>query len=81
MTSITLKNAHLPAPPKGKYPAKAHAKKVWQCILDARGGKQSDGREEVIYLESQKTTMIEVYLHNLILYICSVNSNMYLNKG
>ena len=39
---------------KGKYPAKAHAKKVVHYLLSK--GAASDG---IIYLEGQKTRMIE----------------------
>jgi hypothetical protein len=40
---------------KGKYPAKAHAKKVAKFILDQGGDKNG-----VLYLEGQKVRMIEV---------------------
>ncbi|GAB7354293.1 hypothetical protein MBLNU459_g4815t1 [Dothideomycetes sp. NU459] len=49
-----LANHDLPAPPAGKYPAKAHAKRVADYIR--RNGGPSDG---IIYLESQKTKMVE----------------------
>jgi hypothetical protein len=40
---------------KGKYPAKAHAKRVAKFILDQGGDKNG-----VLYLEGQKVRMIEV---------------------
>ncbi|KAK3114210.1 hypothetical protein LTR53_007710 [Teratosphaeriaceae sp. CCFEE 6253] len=50
----TIANPDLPAPPSGKYPAKAHARRVAQWI--ARNGGPDGG---VIYLEGQGTKMIE----------------------
>jgi len=50
----TLAHRDLPEPPAGKYPAKAHAKKVADFI------KQNGGPGTgVIYLEGQKTKMVE----------------------
>jgi hypothetical protein len=51
-----LANHDLPPPPSGKYPAKAHARRVADFIAENGGPK--DG---VIYLEAQKTAMIEVW--------------------
>lgn len=54
-----LANHDLPPPPSGKYPAKAHAKRVADYIR--RNGGPDEG---IIYLESQKTKMVEVsYLY------------------
>lgn len=39
---------------KGKYPAKTHAKKVGDYL------KSNGGKDGIIYLEGQKTQMIEV---------------------
>ena len=50
-----LANHDLPPPPSGKYPAKAHAKRVAEFIAKNGGPK-----EGVIYLEAQKTAMVEV---------------------
>lgn len=50
-----LANHDLPAPPAGKYPAKTHARKVAEEIK--KNGGNEDG---VIYLEAQKTHMVEV---------------------
>lgn len=50
-----LANHDLPPPPAGKYPAKAHARRVAEFIA-ANGGP----KEGVIYLEAQKTAMVEV---------------------
>jgi Xaa-Pro dipeptidase len=50
-----LANHNLPAPPSGKYPAKAHARRVAEFI--ASNGGPTDG---IIYLEAQKTAMVEV---------------------
>jgi hypothetical protein len=41
---------------KGKYPARAHAKKVAEWII-AKGGDESG----TIYLEAQKSKLLEVY--------------------
>ncbi|TIA50286.1 X-Pro dipeptidase [Aureobasidium pullulans] len=49
-----LANHDLPPPPSGKYPAKAHAKRVAEYIAENGGPK-----EGVIYLEAQKTAMVE----------------------
>lgn len=50
-----LANHDLPPPPAGKYPAKAHARRVAEFIA-ANGGP----KEGIIYLEAQKTAMVEV---------------------
>jgi len=50
-----LANHDLPPPPSGKYPAKAHARRVAEFIAENGGPK--DG---IIYLEAQKTAMVEV---------------------
>ena len=50
----TLAHRILPEPPVGKYPAKAHAKKVADHIKQ-HGGPGTG----VIYLEGQKTKMVE----------------------
>lgn len=49
-----IANPDLPPPPAGKYPAKAHAKRVAKWIAD-NGGPTSG----VIYLEGQSTKMTE----------------------
>lgn len=51
---------------KGKYPAKAHAKKVAEYIK-SKGGDANG----VIYLEAQRTRMNEVCT----LYICLIASS------
>ena len=56
ITDMPLANPNLPSPPTGKYPAKAHARKVAEYIQQRHGGS-TDG---VIYLEGQKTSMVEV---------------------
>ena len=48
-------NHDLPPPPSGKYPAKAHARRVAEFIAENGGPK-----EGIIYLEAQKTAMVEV---------------------
>lgn len=50
-----LANHDLPPPPAGKYPAKAHARRVAESIAQDGGPK-----EGIIYLEAQKTAMVEV---------------------
>lgn len=50
----TIANPNLPAPPSGKYPAKAHARRVAKWIAD-NGGPQSG----IIYLEGQSLQMNE----------------------
>jgi hypothetical protein len=45
---------------KSKYPAKAHAKRVAEWIVNNGGDPKG-----VLYLESQKTRMNEVLLLNL----------------
>ena len=50
-----LVNHDLPPPPSGKYPAKAHARRVAEFIANNGGPK-----EGIIYLEAQKTAMVEV---------------------
>lgn len=52
--SKTIANPNLPAPPSGKYPAKAHARRVAKWIAD-NGGPQSG----IIYLEGQSLRMNE----------------------
>jgi hypothetical protein len=59
-----LANHDLPPPPSGKYPAKAHARRVAEFIAENGGPK--DG---VIYLEAQKTAMVEVW--SMLLVLCS----------
>ncbi|PSK33947.1 hypothetical protein B9Z65_8273 [Elsinoe australis] len=68
MASVHLKDPSLPAPPQGKYPAKAHARKVAEWIADqspsngTNGSGNGDGHGKasgVIYLEGQKTRMVE----------------------
>ena len=50
-----LANHDLPSPPSGKYPAKAHARRVAEYI------RQNGGLDKgIIYLEAQKTHMVEV---------------------
>ncbi|KAH0070157.1 hypothetical protein KCU66_g22757, partial [Aureobasidium melanogenum] len=49
-----LANHDLPPPPAGKYPAKAHARRVAEFIAENGGPK-----EGIIYLEAQKTAMVE----------------------
>ena len=44
---------------KGKYPAKAHAKKVAEWIIDKGGDKNG-----TIYLEAQKQKLNEVCIHD-----------------
>lgn len=56
MASIQLRDDTLPAPPSGKYPAKAHARKVAAWIA-SKSDKPISG---VLYLEAQKTKMVEV---------------------
>ena len=73
----TIANPDLPAPPSGKYPAKAHARRVAQWI--ARNGGPDGG---VIYLEGQGTKMIEVggALYNTgpeVFQACNSTSNAY----
>lgn len=43
---------------KGKYPAKAHAKKVADWIV-AKGGDKTG----TVYLEAQKNRLLEVWFH------------------
>lgn len=43
---------------KGKYPAKAHAKKVAEWIIEKGGDKNG-----TIYLEAQKLKLNEVSVH------------------
>lgn len=50
-----IANPDLPAPPSGKYPAKAHARRVAQWIAENGGPKSG-----IIYLEGQLTVMTEV---------------------
>jgi Xaa-Pro dipeptidase len=45
---------------KGKYPAKAHAKKVAQWILEKGGDPKG-----TIYLEAQKSRLLEVRWLNI----------------
>lgn len=49
---------------KGKYPAKAHARKVKEWI--ARNGGDAEG---VVYLEGQKTKMNEVSFRFLVSFL------------
>lgn len=55
MTPKPIANPDLPAPPTGKYPAKAHARRVARWIAD-NGGPTSG----VIYLEGQSEKIVEV---------------------
>lgn len=55
MATRPIANPDLPAPPKGKYPAKAHCKRVAKWI--AENGGPIGG---VIYLEGTGTHMTEV---------------------
>lgn len=50
----TIANPDLPAPPSGKYPAKAHARRVAKWI--AENGGPSSG---IIYLEGQSEKIVE----------------------
>lgn len=62
-----LANHDLPPPPAGKYPAKAHARRVAEFIAQNGGPK-----EGIIYLEAQKTAMVEVcdYFSSLFFCLC-----------
>lgn len=51
-----IANPNLPKPPSGKYPAKAHVRRVAKWI--AENGGPSSG---VLYLEGQGTKMTEVW--------------------
>lgn len=55
MAPKTIANPDLPKPPSGKYPAKAHVRRVAKWIAE-HGGPASG----VIYLEGQSTKMTEV---------------------
>lgn len=66
-----LTNHDLPSPPAGKYPAKAHARRVAEYLRehyedDVKEGERKGGKsgdvvvDGVIYLEAQKTHMVEV---------------------
>jgi hypothetical protein len=55
LNKMGLANHDLPPPPSGKYPAKAHARRVAEFIAENGGPK-----EGIIYLEAQKTAMVEV---------------------
>ncbi|PNS16338.1 hypothetical protein CAC42_6445 [Sphaceloma murrayae] len=72
MASIQLKDASLPPAPNGKYPAKAHARKVAEWIRSHARPKGTNGSTNgstesspagtisgIIYLEGQKTHMVE----------------------
>lgn len=54
-----IANPDLPPPPTGKYPAKAHCRRVAKWI--ANNGGPTSG---VIYLEGQGTHMTEVCVEN-----------------
>lgn len=54
MVSKPIANPDLPNPPSGKYPAKAHARRVAKWI--AENGGPSTG---IIYLEGQKERIVE----------------------
>lgn len=58
MAPRPIANPDLPQPPSGKYPAKAHARRVAKYVAD-HGGPSSG----VIYLEGQSTKMKEVWFH------------------
>lgn len=60
ITPLRLKDKSQPPPPSGKYPAKAHARKVARWIADRQKHENGTSGSSVIYLESQKTHMIEV---------------------
>ncbi|CAK4033622.1 related to Probable Xaa-Pro aminopeptidase PEPP [Lecanosticta acicola] len=53
-SSDPIANPNLPSPPSGKYPAKAHARRVAKWIAENGGPKGG-----VIYLEGQGTKMTE----------------------
>ncbi|KAK5708682.1 hypothetical protein LTR17_020453 [Elasticomyces elasticus] len=53
--SKPIANPDLPAPPSGKYPAKAHARRVAKWIAEQGGPKSG-----IIFLEGQSTKMMEV---------------------
>lgn len=55
--------------PQGKYPAKAHAKRVAEYIFEHGGGDKG-----VIYLEAQKSKVVEVSLSTDVLYHFQENS-------
>lgn len=57
MPKKPIANHDLPPPPAGKYPAKAHAKRVATYIAE-HGGPTSG----IVYLEGQKTHMTEVLI-------------------
>ena len=50
-----IANPDLPAPPKGKYPAKSHCRRVAKWLAENGGPK-----EGVIYLEGQALGIHEV---------------------
>lgn len=60
MVNIQLLDPNLPSPPTGKYPARAHAKRVADAI-----GKSSDAKtaaassKTYLYLQGQTTRMLE----------------------
>jgi Xaa-Pro dipeptidase len=51
-----IANPALPAPPTGKYPAKAHARRVARWISE-HGGPSRHG---LVFLQGQRTVMVEV---------------------
>ncbi|KAF2152122.1 X-Pro dipeptidase [Myriangium duriaei CBS 260.36] len=71
MATLRLRDPSIPAPPEGKYPAKTHARKVAEWISAhsaeqngtngaSNGTSNGAGKPHgVIYLEGQKTRMIE----------------------
>lgn len=52
-----IANPNLPAPPAGKYPAKAHCRRVAEWLAQNGGPKSG-----VIYLEGQALKENEVFL-------------------
>jgi len=57
MTGKSIANPDLPPPPSGKYPAKAHCRRVAKWIAE-NGGPASG----VVWLEGQSMQMTEVRL-------------------
>lgn len=57
MPDRPIANPDLPSPPKGKYPAKEHCRRVAKAIAE-NGGPQSG----ILYLEGTGTHMKEVSL-------------------
>jgi hypothetical protein len=55
---MVLASHNVPAPPGGKYPAKAHARKVAAFVREKHAGLGVE--KGVIYLEGQKSKQVEV---------------------